>query len=39
MILVALADHLADHALQKHFANDPAIRKVLPLIGFENFLD
>ncbi|NJD05669.1 MAG: DUF3131 domain-containing protein [Methylococcaceae bacterium] len=39
MILVALADHLADHALQKHFANDPAIRKILTLIGFENFLD
>jgi hypothetical protein len=39
MILVALANHLADHAVQKHFAAHPFIQRVLPLIGFENFLD
>jgi len=39
MMLVALANHLADHAVQKHFASDPIIQRVLPLIGFENFFD
>jgi len=39
MILVALADHLADRAIQKRFASDPIIRPVLDLIGFENFFD
>lgn len=39
MILVALANHLADHAVQKHFATDPIVQRVLPLISFENFFD
>lgn len=39
MILVALANHLAHHAVQKHFAADPIARRTLPLIGFENFFD
>ncbi len=37
MILVALADHLADHAIQKLFAADPGIQRVLPLLGIERF--
>lgn len=39
MILVALADHLADHAVQKRFAADPIVQRALPLIGFEKFVD
>ncbi|MFN5746277.1 MAG: glucoamylase family protein [Methylococcaceae bacterium] len=37
MILVALADHLADHAVQKRFASDPIITRVLPLLAIEQF--
>lgn len=39
MILVSLADHLADHAVQKRFAADPIVQRVLPLVGIERFLD
>jgi hypothetical protein len=39
MILVALANYLADHAVQKRFAADPIVQRVLPLIGFEKFVD
>lgn len=39
MILVALADHLADHAVQKRFAADPITRKIVPLVGIEKFAD
>lgn len=39
MILVTLANHLSDHAVQKRFAADPIIQRVLPLIGFEKFVD
>jgi hypothetical protein len=39
MILVAIADHLADHAIQKRFEADPIIQPVLDLISFENFFD
>lgn len=39
MILVALADHLADHAVQKRFAADPIARKIVPLVGIEKFAD
>ncbi|WP_139558251.1 glucoamylase family protein [Methylotetracoccus oryzae] len=39
MILIAIADHLADHAIQKRFAADPIIQPVLDLIGFENFFN
>ncbi len=38
MILVALANHLTDHAVQKHFAADPIIQRVLPLLKIEQFL-
>jgi hypothetical protein len=37
MILVALADHLADHAVQRLFEADPGVKKVLPLLGIERF--
>jgi hypothetical protein len=37
MILAALANHLADHAVQKHFAADPIVRRVLALLGIEKF--
>ena len=39
MTLVALANHLADHAIQQHFAKDLIAQRVLPLIGLENFFD
>ncbi len=39
MILVTLADHLADGQIQKSFAKDPIVRPVLELIGHENFFD
>jgi hypothetical protein len=39
MILVAIADHLADHSIQKRFAADPIVQPVLDLIGFERFFD
>lgn len=39
MILVALANHLADHTVQKRFAADPIVQRALPLIGFEKFVD
>lgn len=39
MILVALADHLAEHAIQKRFAADPIAKPVLDLLGYENFFD
>jgi hypothetical protein len=37
MILVALANHLTDHAIQKLFAADPIAANVLPLAGIEKF--
>ena len=37
MILVALANHLKDHAVQKYFAQDPIIQKTLPLLKIEKF--
>ncbi|HLF98387.1 MAG TPA: glucoamylase family protein [Methylococcaceae bacterium] len=39
MILIALANHLKDHAVQRRFAGDPIMQKALPLIGVENFFD
>ncbi len=39
MILVALANHLADHAIQRRFASDPIVRRILPLLGVEHFVD
>lgn len=39
MILIALANHLKDHAVQRRFTSDPIMLKALPLIGAENFFD
>jgi hypothetical protein len=39
MILIALANHLADHSIQRHFAKDPIIQKVLPMIAIEKFFE
>jgi hypothetical protein len=39
MILIALANHLNDHAVQRRFASDPIMQKALPLMGAENFFD
>jgi hypothetical protein len=39
MILIALANHLRDGAIQKYFAADPIIQRVLPLLGAEPFFD
>jgi hypothetical protein len=39
MIFLALANHLADHAVQKRFASDPIIQRVLPLLAAEDFFD
>jgi hypothetical protein len=39
MILVALADHLTERSIQRHFSADPIIQPVHELIGFENFFD
>ena len=37
MILVSLANYLADHSVQKRFAADPIVQKVLPLLAIEKF--
>jgi hypothetical protein len=39
MIFLALANRLADHTVQKRFASDPIIQRVLPLLAAENFFD
>ena len=39
MIFLALANYLADHSLQRRFASDPIIQRVLPLLGAEDFFD
>lgn len=39
MILVALANHLANQVIQKRFAADPIIQPVLTLLGHEDFFD
>jgi hypothetical protein len=39
MILVALADHLADHSVQKYFAADPIVRRIVGLVGIERFVE
>ena len=39
MILLALANHLADRSIQKRFAADPIIQRVLPLLAAENFFE
>ena len=37
MTLVALANHLQDHAIQKLFISDSAVQRVLPLLAIEEF--
>jgi hypothetical protein len=39
MIFLALANHLADHAVQRHFAADPIVQRVLPLLAAEDFFE
>ena len=39
MILLALANHLGDHAVQRRFASDPIMQRVLPLLAAEHFFD
>jgi hypothetical protein len=39
MILVSLANHLANHAIQNHFAADTWVQNVIPLLSIENFFD
>ncbi len=39
MILIALANHLRDGVIQKYFAADPIIQRVLPLLEAERFFD
>jgi len=39
MILVALANLLADHAVQRRFAADPIVQRVLPLLRIERFVN
>ena len=39
MILLALANHLGDHAVQRRFASDPIMQRVLPLLAAEQFFD
>jgi hypothetical protein len=39
MILIAAANHLKDHCVQKRFASDPIARQALPLLADERFFD
>jgi hypothetical protein len=39
MILLSVANHLADRAIQKRFEADPITRKILPMIAEEDFFD
>lgn len=39
MLFIALANHLKDHAIQKRFAADPIVQRVLPMIGEEDFFE
>ena len=39
MVLVALANHLKGGCIQKRFAADPIVRRALPVIADEDFLD
>jgi hypothetical protein len=39
MILIAAANYLKDHVVQRRFAADPVIAKALPLLAAENFFD
>ena len=39
MILIAAANYLKDGIIQRRFAADPIVAKVLPLLAAENFFD
>ena len=39
MLFIALANHLRDHCIQRYFVADPIVRRVLPLLGLEDFFD
>jgi hypothetical protein len=39
MIFLALANHLTDGAIQKRFASDPIVARVLPLLAAERFFE
>jgi hypothetical protein len=39
MILIAVANHLKHGIVQRRFAADPIIAKVLPLLAAENFFE
>jgi hypothetical protein len=39
MLFIALANYLDDHYIQKRFAADPIMQKVLPIIADEDFFD
>jgi hypothetical protein len=39
MILIAAANHLKDGVVQKRFAADPIVARVLPLLAAENFFE
>ena len=37
MLFLALANHLADHVVQRLFAADPIAARVLPMLAEEDF--
>jgi hypothetical protein len=39
MILIAAANYLKQGVVQRHFAADPIVANVLPLLAAENFFD
>jgi hypothetical protein len=39
MLFIALANYLGDHCIQKRFAADPIVQKVLPVIADETFFE
>jgi hypothetical protein len=39
MILIAAANYLRNGVVQRRFAADPIVGKVLPLLAGENFFD
>ena len=39
MLFIAVANYLGEHCIQKAFAADPIVQRVLPVIGAERFFD
>jgi len=39
MILIAVANHLRNGVIQRYFAADPIIQRVLPFLDAERFFD